>query len=103
MPEPMTVEITITPYGPEAADENPSAYLQRAAESLLERYGYQSILMIAQEGDVTTRQLQVNIPDDSYPGGRRPVTVMAPNFVVDVNGALEILTEMQFNAKYGAS
>lgn len=101
MPEPVTVSVTVTPYGPEESDTNPGAYLQRCGESLLDAHGYSYGLMVTNGDNGVVRQLQITVPDEDAPGGRRAITAIAPQIVVDNNGSLEVMTEAMFDVKYG--
>lgn len=103
MPSPLTVSVTVTPYGPEESDENPGVYLHRCAEALADAYGYDCQVFVAKPAGELFRQLQVSIPDEGSPGGKRAVMVTAPDIVVDTGGTIEVLTEAAFNAKYGVS
>lgn len=97
-----TIEINVTPYGPEESDDNPAAYLVRCGEAMYEQYGYDYEIRI-QPGDPATRVLQVNIPiaDPASPDRKRPVAITAPEVAMDVAG--DLMTETVFNAKFGVS
>jgi len=97
-----TISITTNDYAPEVSDgDNQGAYLQRCSEALVAAYpGYICNLMVSadSEGGIV-RQLQVTIPDENSPGGKRPVMLMAPEPVIDVGG--DVMSESAFNARYG--
>lgn len=98
-----TIEITTTDYGPEESDDNPGAYLQRCGEELVSTHsGYTCTLMTTRTPeDVVVRQLQVTIPDNNSPGGKRQVTIVAPETVVVLSNG-DVMTESAFTAKYGS-
>lgn len=91
-----TIEITTSDYAPEESDATPSDYLLRAGEAIHAAHGYDFYLMVGGEGPI--RQLQINIPADA-PGGKRAVTIIAPEPIVDLSG--DVMTQTQFNAKFG--
>lgn len=100
-----TIEITTTDYGPQPSDDNAGAYLQRCGEELAEKYGYSCTLITTctNPGDPEAqmvRQFQVTIPDEGANGGKRQVTITAPEVVVDLAG--DVMSESTFNARYGS-
>jgi hypothetical protein len=103
MPSPVTVQITITPYGPEVGDENPGIYLQRCGEALLALYGYDYSLQVHKGDDSTFRQLDIAVLDSTAAGGKRPVVVTAPDIVVDTNGSIEAMTAEMYATRYGGN
>lgn len=84
------ITITATPYGPKAADDYESSYLHRCAEILHQAYGYDCTIHFGGSPSMQVRQLQINIPDENITGGIRPVQVIAPQVVVDINGTVEV-------------
>lgn len=83
------ITVTATPYGPKTSDDDPSDYLHRCAKALNAAYEYECSLLIG-----GARQLQVNIPDeDAIGNGKRPVNVVPPQVVIDVNGAIEVMSD----------
>jgi hypothetical protein len=100
VPDPVTVQITATPYAPEESDDSPAEYLVRCGEALVAAYGY-SYTILVQPGDPPVRQLQVNVTDGDMAGGTRAVVVTAPDVVMDVGG--QVMTQAAFNAKYGGN
>lgn len=97
--------ISVTAYEPDDSDENPSVYLQRCGEALMQQYGYHAVLMLGPAdptvpGSQPVRQLQITIPDDGTPGGKRAVLITAPEAVMDVAG--DVMTATTYNARYGS-